>query len=140
MKTLQTALEELGYSVGECKIDGIVGPDTTKAIKEFQEAAGIAVDGVAGPETLEALKKAGSKVDKLSENVKDTSMSYDELIDNITDKGGRELFLEGFGNAIKGLVGIFRTIGAAWSDIFPASGIQKGLMSTIEAFNKFSKS
>ena len=140
VKTLQTALEKLGYSVGECKIDGIIGPDTTKAIKEFQEAAGLAVDGIAGPDTLEALKKAGTNIEEVSEKTKDASVSYDELVDNITKKGGRELFLEGFGNVVKGLVGVFKSIGSAWASAFPATGIQKGLLNAIEAFNKFSKS
>ena len=140
VKTLQTALEKLGYSVGECKIDGIVGPDTTKAIKEFQEAAGIAVDGIAGPETLEALKKSGKSIKDISEDTKEATAEYTELIDNITDKGGRELFLEGFGNVIKSIVGILKSFGAAWSEIFPASGIQNGLLSAIELFNKFSQS
>ena len=139
VKTLQTALEKLGYSVGECKIDGIIGPDTTKAIKEFQEAAGLAVDGIAGPDTLAAMKKAGTSIEDISKNVDKAAVNYDELIDNITDKGGRELFLEGFGNVINGLVGVFKSLGAAWSDAFPASGAQKGLLHAIEAFNKFSQ-
>ena len=140
VKTLQTALEKLGYSVGECKIDGIIGPDTTKAIKEFQEVAGLAVDGIAGPDTLAAMKKAGTSIEDISKNVDKAAVNYDELIDNITDKGGRELFLEGFGNVINGLVGVFKSLGAAWSDAFPASGAQKGLLHAIEAFNKFSQS
>lgn len=139
VKTLQSALEELGYSVGECKIDGIIGPDTTKAIKEFQKAAGIAVDGIAGPETLAALEKAGTSVGELSESVKETSVNYEDLIDNITDKGGRELLLEGFANVVESLMGVFKALGTAWSEIFPAEEIQEKILKMLELFNNFSQ-
>jgi len=35
--------------------DGIVGPQTRRAIRAFQRANGLAVDGVVGPQTLAAL-------------------------------------------------------------------------------------
>lgn len=140
VKTLQTALEDLGYSVGKCRIDGIIGPDTTKAIKEFQEAAGIAVDGIAGPETLAALEKAGMEFDELAENTDNAAESYEDLVDNITKKGGRELFLEGFANVINGLVGTFRAFGRAWAEIFPAEDASRGLFNALEGFNKFTES
>lgn len=140
VKNLQTALEELGYSVGECGIDGIIGPDTTKAIKEFQEAAGLAVDGIAGPETLAALKTAGKEIDDLGKNVDDVDVSYNDLIDNITEKGGRELFLEGFTNIIGAIVDVLKILGKAWSNIFPAENIQVKLFRAIEGFSKFAAS
>ena len=140
VKTIQTALEELGYSVGECGIDGLIGPDTTAAIKEFQKAAEIAVDGVVGPETLAALEKAGSKMSEMSEDTKETAESYSELIDNITKKGGRELFLEGFKNVIASLVDVLKILGKAWTNIFPAEGLQNKLSRGIELFNKFAAS
>lgn len=140
VKALQTALEKLGHSVGKCGIDGIIGPDTTAAIKEFQKEAGIAVDGIAGPETLAALKKAGKSFEDVAGEAKDADASYDELVDNITKKGGRELFLESFGNAINGLVGTFRALGTAWAEIFPASEAQSGLFKALETINKFTQS
>ncbi len=36
-------------------VDGLVGPQTRRAIKRFQSTHGLAVDGVAGPATLAAL-------------------------------------------------------------------------------------
>lgn len=140
VKNLQTALEELGYSVGECSIDGIIGPDTTKAIKEFQEAAGLAVDGIAGPDTLAALKTAGKEIDDLGKSVDDADVSYNDLIDNITEKGGRELFLEGFTNIIGAIVDVLKILGKAWSNIFPAENIQVKLFRAIEGFSKFAAS
>jgi len=35
--------------------DGVLGPQTRRAVKRFQRAHGLAVDGVAGPQTLAAL-------------------------------------------------------------------------------------
>ena len=41
--------------------DGVVGPQTRRAVKRFQRSRGLAVDGVIGPETLRALGITGSK-------------------------------------------------------------------------------
>lgn len=35
--------------------DGIFGPGTEKAVRDFQASAGLAVDGIAGPDTFTAL-------------------------------------------------------------------------------------
>jgi peptidoglycan hydrolase-like protein with peptidoglycan-binding domain len=35
--------------------DGIFGPGTDKALRDFQKSAGLAVDGIAGPDTFSAL-------------------------------------------------------------------------------------
>lgn len=139
VKALQSALEELGHSVGEHGIDGIIGPDTQKAIMEFQKAAGLVVDGIAGPDTLAALEKAGSSMNDLAENTNKAALEYDELIDNIAKRGGRELLLEGLSNVFKGLIGLLKTLGAAWNEVFPAQGVSNGIYNAIEAFNKFSK-
>ena len=39
--------------------DGIVGPQTRRAIRRFQRRSGLTVDGVVGPATLEALRLDG---------------------------------------------------------------------------------
>lgn len=52
---LQRALNALGFDAG--KEDGILGPDTVEALREFQRNAGITVDGICGPETLAALER-----------------------------------------------------------------------------------
>jgi N-acetylmuramoyl-L-alanine amidase len=51
---LQTRLNNLGFDAG--KPDAIFGPDTQKAIIEFQHNRGLAVDGVAGPEVITELR------------------------------------------------------------------------------------
>ena len=53
---IQQELRILGYFQGEH--DGILGPVTEEALKEFQTDAGITVDGQDGPETYRALADA----------------------------------------------------------------------------------
>ena len=56
VKTLQAALNSLGYSVG--KPDGVYGPATQTAVEQFQAANNLATDGVVGPQTLAQLQQA----------------------------------------------------------------------------------
>ena len=53
LEHVQKALTALGYDAG--KADGKDGPNTQKAVREFQAAAGIGIDGIVGPETRGAL-------------------------------------------------------------------------------------
>ncbi|HHY75496.1 MAG TPA: polysaccharide deacetylase family protein [Firmicutes bacterium] len=55
VRLLQEALAACGYRVSA---DGVFGPQTESAVKEFQRQSGLYVDGVAGPKTLAALEKA----------------------------------------------------------------------------------
>ena len=54
---LQVALYRYGHYQGD--IDGIAGPMTEKAIRDFQRSAGLAADGVAGKQTRAALGRYG---------------------------------------------------------------------------------
>lgn len=58
---LQRQLQNLGFDTG--RIDGIFGPQTDSALREFQRSVGVTVDGTAGVETFKAL-------DRLSRSVK----------------------------------------------------------------------
>lgn len=49
---IQRLLNSSGSSI---KVDGTFGPETRKAVLEFQERNGLAVDGVVGPKTLSQL-------------------------------------------------------------------------------------
>ena len=51
----QVKLKNLGLYTST--VDGINGPGTKRAIKQFQEKAGLNIDGVVGPLTLAALEK-----------------------------------------------------------------------------------
>lgn len=52
---LQRALNALGFDAG--REDGIFGPDTGRALTDFQRNAGLAPDGICGPATLGALDR-----------------------------------------------------------------------------------
>ena len=56
VKELQSDLNQL-IGAG-LRVDGIFGPNTTEAVKAFQQRRRITVDGIVGPETKEALRKA----------------------------------------------------------------------------------
>ena len=50
---LQTRLTEMGFDCG--RVDGIYGPRTEAAVKDFQKSVGATVDGKCGPATIIAL-------------------------------------------------------------------------------------
>lgn len=53
VQLLQTRLNEKGFDCG--KADGIFGYKTLKAVKDFQQYAGLVIDGIVGPKTWAAL-------------------------------------------------------------------------------------
>lgn len=54
VRELQRRLNRLGFDAGYD--DGIYGPETAAAVREFQLNAGLADDGIAGPQTVGALR------------------------------------------------------------------------------------
>ena len=53
VKTIQQKLKRWGYYKGA--VDGIFGSQTKKAVRYFQQKNGLKVDGIVGPQTLKAL-------------------------------------------------------------------------------------
>lgn len=53
VKSIQERLIRWGYLSGEA--DGIYGPQTEEAVRDFQRKNGLMADGIAGPDTLSAL-------------------------------------------------------------------------------------
>lgn len=60
VRTLQTNLQTLGYSVGT--IDGIFGARTKSAVISFQMDRGIQADGIVGPVTAQAISSAVARL------------------------------------------------------------------------------
>lgn len=64
---IQKELLAHGYAAGA--VDGVIGPRTRAAIRDYQRDAGLAVDGVATKELLDHLKFAAPKVNRFGEPV-----------------------------------------------------------------------
>jgi peptidoglycan hydrolase-like protein with peptidoglycan-binding domain len=63
---IQKVLVALGYPLPKFGVDGIRGPETSGAVKQFQQANALAVDGDPGPET----------VAKLNQVIKDKNIKF----------------------------------------------------------------
>jgi len=59
---LQLHLGSLGFDAG--RVDGIFGPDTEHALKDFQRNAGLTTDGVGGRDVVAELERLGAKADR----------------------------------------------------------------------------
>lgn len=55
VRRLQEALTAAGFRTA---IDGVFGPDTCTAVRDFQHSVGLTADGIAGPRTLSSLNIA----------------------------------------------------------------------------------
>ena len=53
VRQIQTRLKNWGYYKGT--VDGVFGPQTYRAVVEFQRKNGLKVDGIVGPQTLAAI-------------------------------------------------------------------------------------
>ena len=77
VKVIQQALKKVAKA--KIKDDGIFGPKTDKAVREFQTGAKLSVDGIVGPKTTKALKlKPKDLKDKgeVAPKTKPISISY----------------------------------------------------------------
>lgn len=62
LRNIQRVLRDAGYYDGN--IDGIAGPKTNQAVRDFQKANGLKVDGIVGPKTL-SIMFPGNEADYL---------------------------------------------------------------------------
>ncbi|WP_079474748.1 C40 family peptidase [Marinococcus halophilus] len=77
--SLQSTLKSKGFY--NSSVDGVFGPVTDAAVKDFQRAAGIGVDGVVGPVTRKALS---SNVTASSGNSSSSSSSNSSAVAGIS--------------------------------------------------------
>jgi N-acetylmuramoyl-L-alanine amidase len=56
---LQSRLARLGFDCG--RVDGILGPRTSRALADFQSNCGVNADGVCGPETARAIVRVSGQ-------------------------------------------------------------------------------
>ena len=56
---LQLQLNSLGFDAGQ--VDGIFGPDTSKALIEFQRNIGLTADGISGLETVQEIRQLAGR-------------------------------------------------------------------------------
>lgn len=59
---LQRKLGALGFDAG--RVDAIFGPDTERAVRDFQRNSGLTSDGVCGRDVLTTLERLGSRTDQ----------------------------------------------------------------------------
>jgi N-acetylmuramoyl-L-alanine amidase len=85
--TLQQRLNALGFDAG--REDGILGPDTERAVRQFQRNAGVASDAVCGPATVAAL----DRLDALAAGSVASVRERDQLRRDVRRLVDRRLFL-----------------------------------------------
>lgn len=86
---LQQRLGSLGFDAGY--VDGIFGPDTERAVRDFQANQGVTPDGVAGPDTVAALGRLAGR--RSGEKTIAEVREEDMLRHNATGVGGRRIVI-----------------------------------------------
>ena len=131
VKKLQEALSNLNYDIGSSGVDGILGKDTEKAIKAFQEAKGLEITGIVDESTIKALEEASGSAKGLSLSVAALALNVDKL-------GGRELLIKSLKNVFDAVLSVVKPIKEAFSEIFPPATADQ-VYSIIEAIHNFSE-
>lgn len=139
VKKVQTALEELGFSLDKFGVDGIIGAETTQAIKDFQESVGLVADGIVDSETIEALKKAGTLIEEIGDASEKADVPIDDLLNSITRPSGRELIFDTISNSLTAVSKVVETFREAWSDIFTDTRVANGLYNALSTVQKASE-
>ncbi len=84
VRKLQLWLNSIGFRTDQ--IDGIFGPSTERAVREFQENTGVTPDGIVGPSTLAALHNIRSMLDLNQESVFSDPEVPDSVVSLLHDR------------------------------------------------------
>ena len=84
VKELQRRLSQLGFNSG--RIDGIFGPDTDRALRDFQLGVGVPSDGTFGPDTYRAFERLVRTVSGGDSALLREQLSLGSLQTGIADK------------------------------------------------------
>jgi N-acetylmuramoyl-L-alanine amidase len=117
---LQRRLGGLGFDAG--RIDGILGPATEAALREFQRNAGLTVDGVCGPATLQTLsrltsRRGGARVDGASGTVVASVREEESLRHGPRTLVGRRIVVAEPGGLHALASAVARSVGRAGADV-----------------------
>ncbi|MFA5041445.1 MAG: peptidoglycan-binding domain-containing protein [Bdellovibrionales bacterium] len=86
IRSAQEHLKHLGYYTG--KIDGVMGPATKSAIRNFQREHGLKADGILGPKTIRALEEADKVMPRSSSSYSGAKRPFmtHEYTDTVADE------------------------------------------------------
>lgn len=62
VRKIQRFLDSQGYDLGDAGVDGVYGPDTQEAVRDFQYEHALRTDGIAGSSTLIIMRSEGLKL------------------------------------------------------------------------------
>lgn len=82
--SLQQRLNDLGFDAG--RVDGVFGPDTDRAVREFQRNVGGAADGTCGPEMWADLDRLNRAVTGGASRVLRSEHFYDQARTGVANK------------------------------------------------------
>ena len=143
VKQMQKVLKQLGYDLGTFGdnadgIDGRFGKVTQAAVRAFQEANGLTIDGIVGPNTLKALEAAAAELNKTDDAAEDLNETINQLIADITKLGGRDKIIKAFGTLWEKISKIGSAVKETWKEVFKEfPSAEEILMRAIDAFSNF---
>ncbi len=83
VKYLQTLLKQAGVLKASDPVDGLFGPGTEQAVKQFQTQKGLRPDGFVGPNTWAALEATGPKKLRYPVLRKGDGITFPDLSDEV---------------------------------------------------------
>ena len=95
VSAVQQALKQYGFYPGN--IDGVFGPKTAQAVKDFQTVTGIKIDSIVGPQTHGKLDEWATNPshamlnDPIVQHLMQTDPAVARIMNNLAQEGGNRL-------------------------------------------------